>query len=137
MSQSQARAASSRSRLDSRSALRVIRKSDRNQASRFELPNQPVESGGGLLAADVVFLDENADDLPERAPRLNEIPDARTDIGQPVVHAVAETENHDLVGEPGGELIVRDDRDGVRRQWLIHGRSVSHRRELRWREVSS
>jgi hypothetical protein len=137
MSQSHARTASSRSRLESRSALRVIRKSDRNQASCFEFPDQPVESGGGLLTADVVFLDQDGDDLTERASRLNEIPDARADLRQPVIHAVAQAEDHDLVGEPGGQLVVGHDHYGVGRERLAHSRSVSHGASRLRREVSS
>ena len=88
--QSQARAASSRSRRESRRTLRVIRKSDRNQASGFELLDQLIQSG------------------------------------QPVVHAVAEAKNHDLVAEPGGQLVGAHDRDGIGRKRLGHSRSVSH-----------
>jgi hypothetical protein len=82
-SHSHARVASRRSRLESRSALSVIRKSDPNQASRFELRDQLIHSGRGLFPADIVLVEQHADDLAERAPGLDQIPDAGTDSDSP------------------------------------------------------
>jgi hypothetical protein len=104
----------------------VSRNSDPNPASRFELLDQLIHSGGGLLPADIVLVDQYADDLSECAPRLDQIPDAGTDIRQPVIHAVAQAEDHDLVAEPCRQLVGADDGDRVRRKRLGHRRSVSH-----------
>jgi hypothetical protein len=98
-SHSHARVASRRSRLESRSALSVIRKSDPNQASRFELRDQLIHSGRGLFPADIVLVEQHADDLAEGAPGLDQIPDAGIDIRQSVIHAVAQAEDHDFVAD--------------------------------------
>jgi hypothetical protein len=42
-----------------------------------------IHSGRGLFPADIVLVEQHADDLAERAPGLDQIPDAGTDSDSP------------------------------------------------------
>ena len=110
------RTAARRSPPSSAAALRTIRRSDRNQPSRLELTEQEPEILGGPLGRDLIFRDEDSDDVRESARGLEEIPDAGADVRQTVIGTVLQPENHHLFTEPGRQLIGRGDRGGIERK---------------------
>ena len=136
-SQKHPRQASTRATASSRSALRAIGKSDGNQPSRSEVSQQTVEPRGRVRGADIVLGNQAAQDLRERSRRLNQIPDACADVREPVVHTVAQAENHDLFAQACGQLIRSGDDGGVGRERIDHGGSVSHESAARWPGISA